>query len=274
MIVFIIPVKSPQAATSWSDLCQLFERSLRSVCNQISSEFQVVVVCNQKPQISFYHPQVTYLTVDFPAPAANYNARVDDRAKRVVAGLLSVRELNPTHVMSVDADDCISQKIAGLVGQHPKHNGWFVDSGYEYEEGSNKISVRKNNFYKICGTCNIINYRLFRLPETLLTYDQMTGFDRFLGGHPLAKGDLAKRNTPIDPLPFPGAVFMRDCIGESVSLQEPLLAKLKRNPREVVRGMKKRLLAPFNEQPLTDKIRTEFGLYLLDSQQKALSHHP
>ncbi|CAD5978417.1 hypothetical protein [Planktothrix agardhii] len=29
MIVFIIPVKSKKVATSWPDLCQLFDRSLR-----------------------------------------------------------------------------------------------------------------------------------------------------------------------------------------------------------------------------------------------------
>jgi hypothetical protein len=32
-----------------------------------------------------------------------------------------------------------------------------------------------------------------------------------------------------------------------------------------VRGLKKRLLAPFNQTPLTAAIRTEFGLYSIDS---------
>jgi hypothetical protein len=263
MIVFIIPVKSPKAATSWPELCKLFERSLRSVCSQTSSEFHVVVVCNEKPEIEFHHPQVQYLQVDFPVPKAEYGARVDDRAKRVVAGLLSVRDLQPSHVMSVDADDCISNRIAAFVNQHKESNGWFVDGGYEYEEGSNKIAVKKEGFYRICGTCNIVNYRLFKLPEKMLPYEQLTGYDRFLGGHPLAKGDLAERGTPIEALPFPGVVFVRDRAGESVSMQENLFAKLQRNPKETLRGVKKRLLAPFNEQVLTDHIRNEFGLYPL-----------
>jgi hypothetical protein len=265
MIVFIIPVKSRQAATSWPELCKLFERCLRSVCNQTSSNFHVVVVCNEKPQIEFSHPQVEYLEVNFPVPAPTYNARVDDRAKRVLAGLLSVRDLNPTHVMSVDADDCISQNIASFVNAYPNHNGWFVDQGFEYEEGQDKITIRRQGLYNICGTCNIINYQLFQLPETLLPYDQMTGFDRFLGGHPLAKIDLAANQTPIDPLPFPGTIFIRDRAGESVSLQESFLAKWQRNPRETVRGFKKRVLAPFNQKPLTNMIRSEFNLYSLDS---------
>ena len=261
MIVFIIPVKSRQAATSWPELCKLFERCLQSVCNQTSSAFHVVVVCNEKPQIDFHHPQVEYLEVNFPIPEATYNARVDDRAKRVVAGLLSVRDLNPTHVMSVDADDCISRQIAGFVSQHKEENGWYVNSGYEYEEGSSKISVRRKDFHKICGTCNIVNYHLFNLPDQMMPYDELTGYDRFLGGHPLAKGDLAERGSPIEPLPFPGVVFVRDRAGESVSMQETLVAKLRRNPREILRGFKKSLLAPLNEQSVTDEIRAEFTLY-------------
>jgi len=263
MIVFIVPVKSRHAATSWSELCKLFERCLRSICNQTSPAFHVVVVCNEKPQIDFHHPQVEYLEVNFPVPEATYNARVDDRAKRVVAGLLAVRDLRPSHVMSVDADDCISRQIAGFVNQHKEENGWYVNSGYEYEEGSSKISVRRKDFHKICGTCNIINYRLFNLPEKMMPYDELAGYDRFLGGHPLAKGDLAERGTPIKPLPFPGVVFVRDRAGESVSMQENLIAKLQRNPKEILRGFKKSLLAPLNEQFVTDEIREELSLYHL-----------
>ena len=261
MLVFIIPVKSQKVATSWSELCKLFDRCLRSVCNQTSENFRVVIVCNEKPQKYFYHPNVTYLEVNFPPPNDDYGAKVDDRAKRVVAGLLAVKDLHPTHVMSVDADDCISRKIAEFVNQYPDSNGWYVNSGYEYEEGSSKVSMRHQDFHKICGTCNIVNYRLFSLPEKMMPYEELAGYDRFLGGHPLAKGDLAERGTPIAPLPFPGVVFVRDRAGESVSMQESVLAKWKRNPREVLRGFKKTLMAPLNERPLTNEIRQEFGLF-------------
>ena len=263
MIVFIIPLKSKQVSTSWSELSLLFERCLRSVCNQTSSEFKVIVVCNEKPDISFAHPQVEYLQVDFPVPENTYNAKVDDRAKRVVAGLLSVKDLQPNHVMSVDADDCISNRIAAFVNQYPDSNGWYVDSGYEYEEGSTRITIKRNGLYKICGTCNIFNYRVLKLPEKLQPYEQMSGYDRFISGHPVAKGDLAARGTPIEPLPFPGVVVVRDKAGESISMQESFRAKLKREPREAFRGIKKTLLAPFNQKLLTDKICSEFGLYNL-----------
>jgi hypothetical protein len=265
MLVFIIPIKSPKVATSWSGVCQLFERTLRSVCNQTSSNFRVVVVCNEIPKIEFRHPNVNYLKVDFPIPQSTYGAKGDDKAKKIVAGLLSVRDLNPTHAMPVDPDDCISNKIAAFVDQYPNTNGWYINRGYEYDDGSNKIAIKRSGFNKICGSCNIINYRLFYIPETLLPYEQII-FDRFTNGHPMAQADLADRGTPIKPLPFPGAIFVRDKIGESISMQEPFLAKLKRNPKETVRGLKKLLLAPINERLLTDEIRHEFGLYSLSQK--------
>jgi hypothetical protein len=44
-------------------------------------------------------------------------------------------------------------------------------------------------------------------------------------------------------------------------MQETLLAKLKRNPKEVLRGVKKAVMAPMNEQLLTSEIRENFSLF-------------
>lgn len=263
MLLFVVPVKSKSSATSWPDLSKLFNRCLNSICKQTSPDFHVIVVCNERPDNSFSHSKVTYLDVDFPTPKPEYNARVDDRAKRVVTGILAAQKLCPTHIMSVDADDCVSKHIAEFVSANVTSNGWYVNSGYEYQEGSQKILIRRNNFNKICGTCNIINYDLLQLPEKLLPYEELSGYDRFIGGHPLAKIDLAERGSPLAPLPFPGAIFVRDPVGESVSMQEDLLAKLRRNPRELLRNLKKPLITPFNEKIVTDEIRETFGLYPL-----------
>ena len=262
MLVFVIPIKSPQVATSWSGVCQLFERTLRSICSQTASDFQVMVICNEIPQIEFQHPQVEYLKVDFPVPNSSYGAKGDDKAKKIVAGLLAVRDLKPSYVMPVDPDDCVSNQLVAFVNQHPNCNGWYVDSGYEYEDGSSKIAIRRKDFYKICGSCMIINYQLFNLPESLPSYEQIT-FDRFINGHPLVKNDLAEIGKPIEPLPFKGTVFMRDRVGESISMQEPFLEKFRRSPRETMRGLKKMILSPINEQKLTADICDEFGLYPL-----------
>ncbi|NES99878.1 MAG: glycosyltransferase family 2 protein [Sphaerospermopsis sp. SIO1G1] len=264
MLVFIIPIKSKKTAKSWQECSKLFDRCLRSVCNQTSQNFKVIVVCNEKPITTFKHPNVEYLIVDFPPPGSDYGAKGDDRAKRVYVALFTIKDLKPSHVMSVDSDDCISKYIAEFVNQNPDKNGWYVEQGYEYDEGSSQIAVRQKGIYRICGTCNIINYRLFKVPDQILPYDQLVGFDRFLNGHPLAKGDLEKRGNPLEPLPFPGTIYVRDQVGESISMQEPVIVKFQRNPKEVFRGFKKLFMAPFVNKRLTKEIQEEFGLYPLN----------
>lgn len=261
MLIFIIPIKSPKVSTSWFEVCRLFDRCLRSVCNQSSSDFHVIVVCNEKPEIKFHHPQVNYLEVGFPAPPPEYFAKMDDRAKKVVAGLLAAREFQPSHVMLVDADDCISRQIASFVHQNPEKNGWFVDQGYEYIDGINMISIRRKNFYKMCGTSNIINYKLFTLPEKLMAYEHITGYDEFITGHSLSRSILEGRGTPIQPLPFPGAIYIRDRVGESATLQDSWFSRFNRYPKEPLHVLKRIFLKPINECKLTQSIREEFSLY-------------
>jgi hypothetical protein len=264
MLVFIVPVKSKKTAKSWTELSKLFDRCLRSVCNQTSQDFKVIVVCNEKPITTFEHPNVEYLIVDFPPPGSDYGAKGDDRAKRVYVGLFAIKDLQPSHVMSVDSDDCVSKHITEFVNQNPDPNGWYIEQGYEYDEGSSTIAVKKEGIYRICGTCNIINYRLFKVPSQILPYDQLTGFDRFLNGHALARTDLAERGNHLQPLPFPAVVYVRDNKGESISMQEPFITKWKRNPKEALRGLKKRLTAPFSQKKITPEIQEEFGLYPLN----------
>ncbi|NMF82944.1 glycosyltransferase family A protein [Nodosilinea sp. P-1105] len=261
MIVFIIPVKHHLVAHSWTDLSKYFTRTLRSVCRQSSENFQVVVVCNQKPVTDFDHPNVHYHHVNFPVPNSAYTSKMDDRSKRVVAGLVYAKQMNPSYIMLVDADDCISKNIASFVDSNELTNGWFVDSGYEYVEGLNKVYFRRKGFNRLCGTCNIINYKLFKVPDSLPTYDQIAGYDRFLTGHSYAQIDLSDRGYPIAPLPFPGCIYVRDNIGESVTLEEALHEKIKRSPKEIFHGLKRTVLSPLNSRKLTENFKDEFSFY-------------
>ena len=175
MLVFIIPLKSRANSQSWEMVCQLFERSVRSVCQQTSPNFQAIAVCHDRPDIQFHHSNLHYRQVDFPIPARqegdrnhhelNYlNQQRVDKGRKVMAGLDYARQFEPSHVMIVDADDCVSKSLATFVEQRPQENGWLITSGYRYEEGSNCVYF-KRNFYRMCGTCNIIRFDLMKVPE-------------------------------------------------------------------------------------------------------------
>lgn len=251
MLVFVIPLKSAKVSNSWERVTQLFERCIKSVCNQTSPNFHVIVVCHEKPKIEFTHSQITYITVDFsPANEINPVAKGDtDKGRKILKGLIYARQFSPTHTMTVDADDCVSEKLAKFIQQHPDSNGWFINKGYKYQEGSNYIYIKRSNFYKMCGTCNIIRYDLNDLPE-IAEYNRGYGYYRYYIDHAKVRDILKNKAKAIKSLPFPGAVYILET-GENL-----------------FDNSKRLRFSIFNRKLLNQSVRDEFGLYELQQSKE------
>lgn len=243
MLIFVVPLKSPEVSSSWQLTCQLFERCMRSICNQNSPEFRVVAVCREKPEIEFTHPYIHYVEVDFPLPKDKNRVAIGltDKGRKILMGLISARQFNPTHAMFVDADDCVSKNLAALVNNSVKSNGWFVDSGYKYQEGNKYIYLKRRNFYRMSGTAAIIRLNLLDLPE-LPEYNRGYGYYKLYVDHQKVRDYMSQKGTPIKPIPFPGSVYI---LGD-----------------ENMSGNVKNLSFNFiNRRLLTSEIKEEFGLY-------------
>ena len=274
MLVFVVPLKSSRIARDWSLTCRLLERCLRAICNQTSPRFRVVVVCNERPALSFTHPKVHYLEVDFPppvpdpteAPSAGYEysrsrdiARKNaDKARKIRAGLEHAARHRPTHTMVVDADDCVSRRLAEFVEQNPHGAGWYFKKGYFYTEGSRFLFLNRRNFNVVCGTSVVTAYPhrglLFANPDFY-----QHAFDEPPGG--------------LTPLPFPGAVYSMangDNIYMSAETRDHIYATLlgRLFSRRVFSVFRK--LLSYRPTLLTRSRRAEFGLYKLpDAAQPA-----
>lgn len=253
MIVFVVPLMNPKVSNSWQRVLRLFERSIQSICNQTSPDFRVVVVCNQKPNIDFCHPHIIYLEVDFSPNSLDVYAKTMDRGQRVLYGLQWSQRLKPSHVMFVDADDCISNRIAEFVAANHNCEGWVMQQGYMYKEGANwiyDVPSRKKPFNLMCGTSNIIRTDLYELdPVRLLDTEFML---EYYGKHMYITEYLKQQKTVIKPLPFNGAVYVVEngenyyCTHFSRYMPKRLVPKLR---------------TLHNYRPLTSKVRHEFGLY-------------
>ncbi|MBR8833185.1 MAG: glycosyltransferase family 2 protein [Stigonema ocellatum SAG 48.90 = DSM 106950] len=253
MLVFIIPLKSPQVSKSWTTVCKLFERTVKSICNQTSKHFSVIVVCNETPKIGFSHPHITYIEVDLPLPESDYKSKELDRTRKVVTGLIYARELKPSHVMCVDADDCVSQHLAEYVNRHPQHNGWFIKKGYMYQDGSNLIRIMRKGFEQYCGTSNIIRYDCYNLHEAL-DEKEYTQFIYKNFTHREIKNTLAKQELIIEPLPFIGAIYI---VGNTENIYYGVEDK---NGKKTLKTRLLRIKILLDFRLLTKKIRDEFGL--------------
>ena len=214
MLAFITSLRHPKTAKSWSHTLKLLERTLRSVCAQSDRNFQVLVVCNEKPDLCFDHPNIEFLPVDLPPPVdsfdqltRNMDAIRNDRGRKYLAALYHLREANPSHVMFFDADDCISSRLAETVLAGPASTSWYIGDGYMYSEDSSFIYRIEGGFSQTCGTCHIFSYRIFDLPE-----DQTTISDEWirqtLGSHVYVKTFLQEKNVTLRKIPYYGAVYI------------------------------------------------------------------
>ena len=262
MITFIIPVKSEKVSGSWADFSKLFERTLKSVTNQTSQNFKVVVVCHEKPVVDFEHSNVEYIFVDFEVPVLKTapkekhdGLKEEDKSKKILAGVAYAENHNSDYYMVVDADDCISNKLVSHIEANKNQNkiGWYINKGYFYREGDKFISLNRDNFNTLCGTCIIVkpNYmkQIFQKAPHLLYVHQTTSFDD---------------GSELAPLPFPGAVYSM-ANGENHYMSGNQMKSLNSRKWLSLETLKSivRKLKRYRVKNLSNKIINEFGIYRL-----------
>jgi len=76
------------------------------------------------------------------------------------------------------------------------------------DENLQHVMFWRHRFYEECGSSYLIRSSLAPFPERLDdTLDLSDYFVRRYVGHAYVREDLAKRGTPLDALPFYGAVY-------------------------------------------------------------------
>lgn len=260
MLVFVVPLKSKKASKSWDYTSKLFEQCLKSICNQSSPNFKVVVVYHDKPDIKFSHPHISYVQAHFPAPILEDGdgPMIIDRNLKVITGLCFARKLKPSHTMVIDADDCVSRKLAEFVSKYPDSNGWFVDDGYRYTDGSKRI-LPTDKLYRLCGSTTIVRQDLYDLPSD----DECADVKSLIKYH-MNHGDIiqimADKGYPLEPLPFPSIVYVSSANKDNLFAKITLYRKFRQNPKMLFSPIKKAALQIFVSQPLTESICKEFTM--------------
>jgi len=247
MLVFIVPLQSPRASSDWGLVSALCERTVRSICGQKGGSFRAIVVCNEAPAMSFTHPDLTIIEDDFPVPERNTAARMFDKHEKLKRGMIAARSLAPCHVMFADADDCVHRGLAAWCEARGGHPGWYISDGYIHTTGSRWL-YRRRDFDLICGTAAIVRCEETDFPREMT--DKKEDFFMIDCGHFEFRNPERTRGRNIEPLPFPGAVYVT-ATGENdsgISLRE-------------WRGKKMLVKKVLNSRLLTQGIRRDYGLY-------------
>lgn len=260
MLTFIIPLKSKRSSSSWETVCKLFERTLRSICNQTVSDYQVVVVCHDQPEIEFNPLQVTYISVNLPFPGDDYASKERDKMLKMQAGLVYAKSLNSNHIMFVDADDCISKHIVEFANSHPHENGWFLAKGFDFREDIQRLRARNKGLHLRTNSSHIIRLDLLE-QELELGFEQIKRGDCVLYHIDTAK-ILKQRGTPLKPLPFRGVIYITDN-GENMWWSQSNLAGPKQRFVIWILNPLKEIYQKILTEPINDNVFDEFGLYPL-----------
>jgi hypothetical protein len=153
----------------------------------------------------------------------------------------------PNHTMVVDADDCVSSKIAAYVEKYPDHPGWVIKCGFLHREGTWLAYKNLKNFNESCGSSVIIRYDL---QQHLIHSEIYYGHE-----HPVLPAPLQ-----VTPLPFPGAVYnIRN--GENFFMTKKRVADHKR--KEGGLGYFFRKALKYRPVLITNSFRQRFNLYSL-----------
>ena len=243
MLGFVIPLRGKAASNDWQMVTRLVARTVRSVCNQTCDDFRIVLVCHDIPDLGFTHPRLDIFTVETPV-YPDLRRRRDDRNHKTFVGIKKLLRYAPSHVMKLDADDCVSRRLAEYVGRHPNDNGWYIRRGYFHTEAMPSVHVERFRFHKWCGSSYILKIGDMGLP------DQWDGTWYFK--HTRMVKMQKKRGAPLAPLPFAGAVY-NISHGENFNDYAPILW-----PKNVFKYVARRILF---HRKLTSDIRKEFGLY-------------
>jgi hypothetical protein len=243
MLAFVVPLKSAAVSNSWDRVTRLVERTVRSACAQTCPEFRVIVVCHEVPEIRVDDRRLEFLQVSFPPPGPSTESKRKDKSRKLLAGLWRALISHPSHVMMLDADDCVSNRLSGHVAARQDANGWYISKGYFYHDGMESVHVERRRFQQWCGSSHIVRPELLELPPP--------STDNWRLHHGRIVPLMRSRCTPLEPLPFPGAVYLVSH-GENFNDYRPVLW-----PADPVRRWLRRMLYC---RPLNPSMRAEFGL--------------
>ena len=213
LVTFVIPVRHPDNARDWALLRSSLSQTIASISNQTHDDWRAVIVANTGADLPPLPDRFEVERVTFPPNpvheigSANREAFLEairfDKGRRVLMGMLRARESR--FFMVVDDDDLVSARIVRHVSEHPDANGWTIDHGYLWSDGG-RLLLSHDDFNGHCGTSLIIRSDLYGLPAGLEDASP-DWIKSMLGSHTRIARILAERGTPLESLPFRGAVY-------------------------------------------------------------------
>jgi hypothetical protein len=231
----------------------------------------VLIVCSEIPVLErSLTDKVDYLQMDMLSVPVASIEKETDKNRRIWKGLnVFVNDPQISHVMILDADDCISSALVGFVISNTSIDGWFINSGYEYPEGRRIVYFRDHDIHYRTGSSHIISTELLRKYADM----PFESVDIEFLYHQNICAEMRASNTPLEPFPFPAVAYVVEN-GENIYCNRKKRFLSPKSFMDAVRIYGGIIRRAFIARSLSDEIRSEFSLYSisvrLDSKQNRL----
>lgn len=263
-LTFIVPVRHQDSAEHWDVLLKNLRETIKSIKAQTYYNWKCIIVANSGAVLPELPDKFEVCYVNYPpnklykkgiADESSFQEAVRlDKGKRILSGIKHAGFTN--YFMFVDDDDFIHRDLAKFVSVNMGGNGWYIQKGLLWQDGTNYL-LNFNRFYMFCGTSHIVRSDLLGLAGN----EEDVGIEyvkRMLGSHVHLKNELYKKQTPLMPLPFRGAIYRvghSDTHSMSKGIADSFfsIGQISSNPLEALKHL-------FSIRILTNNIRkTYFG---------------
>lgn len=164
-------------------------------------------------------------------------ARRWDKSKKIFLGCKKAKEDGCHFIMSVDADDLISNKLVGYIAQREeqeKISGFYINKGYLYRPSSKRMIRVNKNMQAFNGSTHILHIDLIKIPNfDNLLYTDINLFTSH--GWVVARMKM-EYDVELEPIPFPAVVYVAHGGNISNVSNLNMIGKLKNIVKLIVRG--------------------------------------
>ena len=226
MLGFIVAFRPKSKSKNWTEDSMLLQHTLGSICNQTENDFIVFVIFTDMPDIEYDQEKIVFIKFPYELMyqeqlieyqlkqeplfnvAKNTKLELDfDKSRRIQFGCERAKEISCNFIMSVDADDLISNKIVAFVNLHKdKPLGWYVEKGYMKRLGHPFFIKVNKQMVNINGSSNIVRADLVPVADFSSTLIEEYAFFHW---HAYLRHRLNQEHKKVmKPLPFFAVVYI------------------------------------------------------------------
>lgn len=229
MLGFILPLRPQAQSKDWKKDCKLLEATIGSLFNQRSQHYSIFVVYTDLPRLPqeflnsdklnlVYFPYPFMQSADIPDANeilylfSNNELMLErrwDKSRKIFFGCLQAIAAGCKYLMSVDADDLISNKLVGHIEKEAQNldiPGFYINSGYLYRIGESKMISIPNDMQNYNGSTHILHSKFIKMPD--FEKGKWLDFNLFTSHGWIRERLKQESNSTLIPIPFPAIVYV------------------------------------------------------------------